>query len=263
MQPLLERILQYLGLHAALNYASTCRSRALERKWLIEHCALVDLKHIEAFSERHVYLNNVSVIFDSVQNLQQVFWTLKCREQSVNLTHLTSVDVFNQPLDDVTFPPTLKHLTFGVAFDQPLQNVSLPPALTHLTLGNCFNQPLGTPVSTKLKFAYCFDQPNPLDHVTLPSALNYLTFGEKFNQPLDNVTLPTSLTHLLFGKDFNQPLGNVTLPPRMTHLTFGLWFDQPLDKVALPPKLTYLTVHCTYRHTLDCLPSRVCLQRVK
>ena len=199
VQPLLELILQFLGLHAALNYASTCRSRALERKWLIEHCALVNLKHIDAFTDRNINPNNVSVIFDSVGNLQQVLWTLKCREQSVNLTHLTSVDVFNQPLDDVKFPATLKHLTFGVAFDQPLWNVSLPPALTHLIFGIRFNQPLRTPATTKLKFAHCFDRPNPLDHVTLPSKLTHLTFGSNFDQPLDNVTLPPTLKHLTFG----------------------------------------------------------------
>ena len=188
VQPLLERLMVYLGVRQTLNYASTSRSHALARKWLIENCALVDHRHLTQLHEHGINPQNVFAmqVDADLNDLPPV------------LTHLIFM-CFDEPLDNVKLPPMLTHLSFGPFFNQSLQTFTLPASLTHLTLGDAFNQ--------------------PLDNVRLPKSLTHLTFGFYFDQPLDNVTLPPTLTHLTFGADFNQPLETVTLPSTLTQLT--------------------------------------------
>jgi FNIP Repeat len=61
----------------------------------------------------------------------------------MNTTHLIwESSMYNNPSQLLVkhLPPTLTHLTTGDEFNQPVNN--LPATLTHLTLGNDFNQPI-------------------------------------------------------------------------------------------------------------------------
>jgi len=227
IQPLLERLVEYVGVRQTLQYASTCRSHALARKWLIENCSLVDYRRISELRKRGIEPKSVSAIPGTLKDLQKV---------PAIVTHVTFADSFNNSLLNATLPPKLTHLTFGYYFNRSLDHITLPLNLTHLTFGGRFNR--------------------PLDNVTLPSKLTHLTFGSNFNQPLDNVTLPPTLTNLEFGYHFNQSLDNLTLPPRLTLLTFGYLFDRMLNYAKLPPTLTCIKIDCEWRfylHNQHCM----------
>src|SRR6056297_3499185 len=168
LQPLIAHLLLYIGFKQSLAYVSTCKEYRKERKWLIEHHAVVDHKVAEQFT------GGISIKYRSAT--AERVGLLKAMAST--LTHLTfgrwfnlpptlTPLTFNQPLDNVTLPPSLTHLTFGRHFDEPLDKVTLPLSLTHLTFGDDFNQPLGK--------------------VTLPPTLTHLTLGENFNRSLDNV----------------------------------------------------------------------------
>ena len=162
-QPLLQRLVKYVGVSQTLYYASTCRSHALARKWLIEHCALVDHRIINGLHERGIEPKYVSAIANTLDDL---------RALSATVTQLTFGDSFNESLDDATLPPSLTHLKFGHRFNQPLDNVTLPPTLTHLTFDEGFSQ--------------C------LDNLDLPKHLTHLDLGY-WAHSRDDIHLPGSL----------------------------------------------------------------------
>lgn len=203
-QPLLELLVQYVGVRESLNYASTCRSRALERKWLIENCAVVDHQRLADLRDRNMQPQCLSATIGSIKELQELPDTL---------THLTFDDDFNQSLADVTLPPKITRLTFGLRFDQPLDCVHLPDTLTHLTFGDAFDQ--------------------RLENATLPPMLTHLTFGYYFNRPLDRVVLPPMLTHLKFGERFDQSLDAVRFPSTLSLLTLHRKYNYNLLFVPL------------------------------
>ena len=152
LQPLIERLLFYIGLQQTLAYTSICSYYRKDRRWLIEQHALVNCVLAGHFagniSPKHwrAYVYNMAdlaVLPTTVEHLKFFFQ-------------------LNQSLENVTLPPALTRLTFGRDFNQSLENVTLPQALTRLTFGRDFDQ--------------------SLDNVTLPPTLTHLTFGRHFNQ---------------------------------------------------------------------------------
>jgi|SRR6056297_872765 len=95
LQPLVERLLLYVGLDQTLVYVSTCTWYRKERCWLIEQHAIVDYEVTEQF------VGGISIQYKkaTVERVDQL----------------------------ETLPPTLTHLKFSNQFDQPLDNVILPP----------------------------------------------------------------------------------------------------------------------------------------
>ena len=91
--------------------------------------------------------------------------------------------IFDQSLDNVTWPAGLRSLTFGEAFNQRLDNVTWPAGLQRLTFGKNFQQSLGK--------------------VTWPAGLQSLTLGYYFNHSLVNVTWPAGMSHWP-GCDWNS-----------------------------------------------------------
>ena len=89
----------YLGVRQTLNYASTSRSHALARKWLIENCALVDHRHLTQLHEHGINPQNVSALVHDISALKHLL-------DQVTLTHLTFGHLFDRRLDYVTLPPT-------------------------------------------------------------------------------------------------------------------------------------------------------------
>jgi len=147
LQPLVEHLLLYIGFKQTLAYVSSRKEYYKERRWLIEHHAIVDWTNVDCFSDDIVIKYQLATI-DKLEQLDSL---------PSSLTHLTFADSFNHPLDNETLPPLLTQLTFGWQFNQPLDNVTLPPTLKQLTFGCRYNQ--------------------PLDGVTLPPTLTLLMFG--------------------------------------------------------------------------------------
>eukprot|EP00438_Fugacium_kawagutii_P005588 Skav209407 [mRNA] locus=scaffold2187:64535:81641:+ [translate_table: standard] len=149
---------------------------------------------------------------------------------------LTFGSSFDETLEAVTLPSSLRSLKFGAEFNQSLARVNLP-SLQHLTFGVSFNQ--------------------SLKNVILPESLKSLTFGDRFNQSLTGVSLPSSLVSLSFGADFNQSLEQVALPSGLENLIFGHSFSQGLDQVVLPSELQRLSLGGGFKQNLKhvALPS--------
>src|SRR6056297_19892 len=122
-QPLIETLLHYLGFRQTLAYLSTCKDYRCERKWLIEHHALVDYDNVDQFGS-DMLIKHQSTVIDSLHFL----WALPMlfgfsMRLPATLTYLTFGDRFNESLDHVTLPPLLTYLNFGRDFDQALDNV--------------------------------------------------------------------------------------------------------------------------------------------
>src|SRR6056297_2871253 len=124
LQPLIERLLLYVGFKQTLAYVSTRPWYHKERKWLIENHAVVSYDIVDQFSEG-ILIKYMSARVQSLKDLEDLPSTL---------TYLTFGKRFTRSLDNVTLPPTLMHLTLGHNLIHPLDNVTLPLSLTHLTL---------------------------------------------------------------------------------------------------------------------------------
>ena len=48
---------------------------------------------------------------------------------------------FNQPIDHVTWPPSLRPIAFGESFDQPIAGVTWPASLRELAFCRDFSLP--------------------------------------------------------------------------------------------------------------------------
>ena len=133
--------MEYVGARQTLKYASTCRLNALERRWLIEHCALVDYQYVSELHERGINPQNVLAIPNTLRDLQTL---------PAIVGHVTFADSFNGLLLNAMLPPKLTHLTFAYEI------VTLPPTLTHLQFGRRFDRMLNyatlPPTLTCVKF---------------------------------------------------------------------------------------------------------------
>ncbi len=151
-------------------------------------------------------------------------------------------DQFNETLDNVVFPDTLRVLVFGWYFNRPVVKLRLPSGLTKLVWGYTFNQPL-CPLPESLEELYFgTDFNQPINR--FPFHLKILSFGHDFDQPIQE--LPIELTELIFGDDFDQSIGH--LPETLTKLSFGSRFNRP---VIFPPKLIELNLGHHFAQPLD------------
>lgn len=138
---------------------------------------------------------------------------------------------FDESVDGVSWPETLKVISFGGDFDQGVKDVAWPPALEEIAFGHNFDQPLDEivwPVWLRyLTLGYCFNY--PIEAVSWPPCLELLKLGNCFNQPIARVVWPASLKMLLFGHCFDQPIAEVGWPMSLQVLKFGWNFNQSLD----------------------------------
>lgn len=138
---------------------------------------------------------------------------------------------FNQSLENVTLPSSIKSIFFGRDFNQSLLNVIWPTELQSLTLGDKFNQ--------------------SLEQVKFPEGLESLEFGRDFNHSLERVHLPSDLQRLTFGYYFDHNLEEVSLPGKLKSLTFGDRFNRSLEKVHFPVSLERLTLGQKFNQSLE------------
>lgn len=121
---------------------------------------------------------------------------------------------FNQPLNNIKFPDSIKYINFGYCFNQPLDNIKFPDTLQTIILSHNFNK--------------------SLDNVKFPESLKTLVFGKKFDKPIDDIKFPNSLQKIIFGCQFNRSFKNVKFPNSLQSITFGNFFDQPFNDAILP-----------------------------
>ena len=102
------------------------------------------------------------------------------------ITHLTLMDYFNQPIVAGVLPTGLHTLVFGPCFNQPIVPGVLPPRLHTLKMGQSFDQ----------HFA-----PG-----SLPPKLHTLILGECYNQQIGDNVLPPSLKRLSLPTSANTTI---------------------------------------------------------
>ena len=91
---------------------------------------------------------------------------------------------FNQSLEQLTLPESLRSLVFG-SFNRDLKGVQLPQGLQELSFADSFNQ--------------------SLHDVVLPESLVMLDLGYNFDQSLEGVRFQ-KLSTLNLGEAFNQSM---------------------------------------------------------
>ena len=96
---------------------------------------------------------------------------------------------FNQPVDGLRFPCTLRSLIFGYEFNHRIDQLQLPTSLTELDLGGEFN--------------------HPIEGNIFPPHLVTLKLSNRFNHPINSWKLPSTLTQLRFGYSFDQPISSI------------------------------------------------------
>ena len=189
-------------------------------------------------------------------------------ELSRPLYALTDVEVFEfargfyGSIEDVVWPHRLRVLKLN-SFDQPVGDVSWPPSLQQLILGDDLNQPVAgsswPPVLQQLTFGACFNQ--AVEGVAWPRSLQQVAFGICFNKPVEGVAWLESLRKLKLGRCFNQPIAKVKWPASLCTLVFGdlrevgfelcdSLFNQLLDQVVWPASLRQLTLGQSFQQSL-------------
>lgn len=174
-------------------------------------------------------------------NLQGLF-LVSLGDLCSNVVCLAFGNRFNEPLDNVVWPRTLRRLELGDYFNKSIDAVSFSP-VQELSFGDDFSRPVADvawPASLqKLTFGLYFNE--PIRQVSWPRNLQELELGYCFNQPLDNVRWPTSLQRLKFGREFYQPI-RVAWPASLRELTIGGGFGFPIEGIEWPPSFQKLTV---------------------
>lgn len=114
---------------------------------------------------------------------------------------------FNQRIEGITWPTSLKQLTLGSAFNQPIAGAVWPESLQQLSLGEAFNQAINTTWPANGPRSIVFERGSrfncDLETAELPVELEELTLACHYNNPIVLVKWPASLRKLAFGTNFN------------------------------------------------------------
>lgn len=197
------------------------------------------------------------------------------------LTEFTLPNDFNQPLDDLELPVTLRSLTLG--FDpepkltHPLSALRMPAGLTDLNLWGCSGSLADVqwpPSLTKLvagsRCAGAGSLPDsllqltlggdneqrdkwllPLARVCLPPRLQRLALQLDNSAPLCDLRLPPSLTALTLQGDCDQSLDDWTAPDGLRELRLGGLWNWPVSQLRLPPRLELLAFGSSFNQPVD------------
>ena len=171
---------------------------------------------------------------------------------------------FNQALDHIAFPSTLKALTLGNSFNKPLVGISWNN-LKILILGDDFNQPLHGDqymLPSQLEhFALGEKYGHTLCGVALPDTLKFLKMGGRIgcsrrrdNRRLEEMKWPPNLERLVLPEHWDHSLWPCPLPKneKLKHLEFGYRFNQPIQRqYAFPLGLVTLTFGGKFNQSLD------------
>ena len=148
------------------------------------------------------------------------------------LEELEFGDLFDECLDDITFPSNLTSIVFNVVFNQPIDKINWPSSLQRIRFGKFFNQ--------------------PIDNINWPSSLKELHFSRQFEQSTHQVKWPEKLETLnlnnyAFIKYFynEEPTNGVSFTPLPASLTdlhqpIHLWRHYSTQEVLFPTDSNYI-----------------------
>jgi hypothetical protein len=204
-------------------------------------------KHFVVFRKK-IYLDKILDVsyFD---RFTDIIITKRFDRLPKNTKLITFDDNFNEPINDLIFPPSVINLKFGKLFNQTIDNC-IPLTIKYLTFGRDFNIPI---------------------KYMLPGSIIYLAFGRYFNQSIHGI-LPNNLKHLDFGKHFNQSIDN--LPSSVITLYLRWYFSKPIHQLPNRLQILYIdsvcfitirsfplsitNLHLTFgRHQISKIPDRV------
>ena len=155
-------------------------------------------------------------------------------------THWRS-DVFDIPLDGVTFPCGLREILLGDRFDQPIEGIAWPGGLERLSLPGFNHSIKGVQWPPGLK-ALEFLSPSRIrqwqDAGPKVEAYQYLLQGQGyFNQVLGN-SLPPSLERLWLSGAYSRNFDGVAWPNGIVTLGFPFYFrSENYRRIKLPPSV--------------------------
>ena len=225
-------------------------------------------------------------LFD--ESLAGVMWPKNC-----NINRIVFGKHFNQPLSGTDWPPLLADVELGYWFDQDMNDVVWPETLRRLSFGERFNRPFNCwPVRLEaILFGEAFNQaltevvfppglkklllkwdfntsiygvefPDTVEHLefrgvfdkplptVLPARLRKLILSTSFNQSIDDIQFPGRMKEVTFGFHFNQPIGRVKWADSIERIMFGFQFDQPLVDAEWPRYLRTLTFGHSFNQSL-------------
>ena len=148
-----------------------------------------------------------------------------------NLTNLTTITNFDQPIDSLVYLKKLTYLQFGQHFDKDISLLNNLHNLTYLQFGEFFDKPI--------------DSLNNLHNLT------YLYFGEMFNKPIDSLNNLGNLKTIVFGRNFNQPIDSLKKLTNLTYLYFGRNFNQPVNSLNGLTNLLFLHFDFNFNHSIE------------
>ena len=160
----------------------------------------LEVLSVHSFSDE---LPLVGVKWDSVKILFLVYFDeymddTNYIEWPIGLEEL-NLQKFNQPIDEVKWPNTLKVLYFGDWWDENITGVKFPDSLEDLRLGINFRGSLvGVTWPRSLKKLYLGSFSSSLDGVVWPDSLESLDMGDSFSRPIDGVKWPNSLKKICY-----------------------------------------------------------------
>eukprot|EP01112_Ceratiomyxa_fruticulosa_P017345 TRINITY_DN538_c0_g2_i1.p1 TRINITY_DN538_c0_g2~~TRINITY_DN538_c0_g2_i1.p1 ORF type:complete len:231 (-),score=30.24 TRINITY_DN538_c0_g2_i1:280-972(-) len=120
-----------------------------------------------------------------------------------NTTHLRFSYYYKQPI--TSLPHKLISLSFGYSYDSPLDNVTFPSTLKQLTLGDLYTHPLtNLPLGlTHVSRGMAYDHPLTI----LPCSITHLKVGLAFSHPID--THLSSLQQLTLSIHYQLPIDHL------------------------------------------------------
>jgi hypothetical protein len=217
-----KAIVEYLEHQDAYAWAPT-------RKYMFQLLQAKTMLHPNTILWNESTKSNCFGIVCNVSIFHHSQWNHIANDQNVTNVHVE----YNAPSDDMFSASSvsrktniiemihglvhLQTLEFYYAFDQPIENLCLPSSIRELKFGLCFNQHvegLHLPSSLlTLEFGLFFNQ--LLDKLKLPQSLQRLILGDSFQHSIQNMIFSPTFESLVLGSRVTYPL-SMNIPRNIT-----------------------------------------------
>jgi hypothetical protein len=139
-QPFIDNLSEYVEWSDILTLLSCSKIDDTARSYWIDRKSMVNINKLT---------KEESVIFLQKYKNCEIKHTINNLSEYVNVndtltTHLIFGNFFNQPVDGIKFPKSLKYLCFGHSFNKSINEIEFPESLTHLIIGNSFSKKINT-----------------------------------------------------------------------------------------------------------------------
>lgn len=157
--------------------------------------------------------------------------TLNFKKYFPNLEELAFSDNFDEPIDNLILPDTIKILKLGHSFNQSVDNLALPRNLKKIKFGNHFCQNI-----SDLKF---------------PDGLQIIDLGGLSDNSIKNAKFPPNLLKLKMRYLYHISLLGIRFPEGLRELHLGGYFEESIDNFALPDNLIKFKVGINYEKPIN------------